>query len=79
MTCAVASAETAKTNVYENLKAVTLPTFSGEAQILSGHAEAFMILEKGTVVLENSDGKKDVIQIDGGSCYIKNDEIAIIL
>jgi len=69
----------ANTETYKNLKSVTLPAFSGHAQILPGHAESFLILKKGDISLKQENDQNKKIQIDGGECHIKNDTIAVIL
>jgi len=68
-----------KTIIYKNLRSITLPAFSGQMQILSGHAESFILLKKGDIIIQKSQKKQDNIQILNGECYIKDDAVDIIL
>ena len=67
------------TAVYKELGSVSLPAFSGEMQILPGHAETFAVLRKGTVILRQPSGKIQTVKIDGGECHIKDDRALVIL
>ena len=75
--CLITSSQ--KTESYKNLQGITLPAFSGQMQVLPGHAESFILLKTGNVILKLSSGQKTVIPIKGGECYIKDDNSVIIL
>ncbi len=77
--CAIRASD--KTIVYKNLAAVTLPAFFGQMQVLPDHAEAFVLLKKGDIVLQKAQArqKQDNIQILSGECYIKDNTVDIIL
>lgn len=64
---------------FKELKSVRVPAYRGEAQILPGHAESFMMLKTGQITLEKNGTKKDVIDIQGGECHVLNDTVKIIL
>ncbi|NOY35323.1 MAG: hypothetical protein GXP44_00065 [bacterium] len=69
-----------ETAVYENALSVSLPAFFGRMQILPGHAESFISLKKGDIVVKQSNSSEDkIIQIAGGECHIKGDRAAVIL
>jgi F0F1-type ATP synthase epsilon subunit len=72
MNCTIVSPQ--KTRKFEQLKAVTLPAYSGEMQVLAGHAEAFILLKKGNIIIDDK-----TVEISGGECHIKDDNIIIIL
>jgi len=69
-----------ETAVYENASSVSVPASLGRMQILPGHAESFVSLKKGAVVLRRA-GKPEekIAQIAGGECYVKNDKVTVIL
>ncbi len=75
--CSVTSST--KTDVYKDILSVTLPAFSGQMQILPDHAEAFVLLQKGSIFLRKLSKQSENIQIISGECYIKDDTITIIL
>lgn len=68
-----------KTISYNKLQSITLPASLGQMQILPGHAESFILLQKGNIVLERPDKSSEVIQIVAGECYVKNDAMVVIL
>ena len=63
---------------YKDLQSVALPALTGQMQILSGHAESFVLLKKGSIVLEKSGQQNKLIQITNGECYIKDDVVTIV-
>jgi len=76
--CAITSKE--GTKEYGKLKSVTLPGYIGQMQVLSGHAETFVLLQDGDIVLVNAEsGAEEKIQIQGGECTIRKDNVMIIL
>ena len=68
-----------KTIIYKNIKNVILPTFAGQMQVLPGHAESFVLLQKGDILLRKLNNQSETIQIMNGECYIKNDAVTVIL
>lgn len=61
------------------MQGITLPTFNGRVQLLPGHAEAFILLREGDVVLRLADGQRRIVRINGGECHVKKDAAVIIL
>lgn len=68
-----------QTIIYKNVQSITLPAFSGQMQILPGHAESFILLQKGELVLSQLNGQSKIIQTINSECYIKNDIVTVIL
>ncbi len=75
--CQIISAK--KSLLYKNLQSVSLPAFKGEMQVLPHHAEAFVILKPGNIIMVKSSGQEEVYHLEQGACYLKNDEMVIIL
>jgi len=67
------------TRRYGNVRRAALPAFSGEMQVLSGHAETFMLLRKGSIRLERATGGTERIDINGGECHVRDGELVVIL
>ena len=68
-----------KTMVYKKVQSIILPALSGQMQILPGHAESFILLQKGNISLRQLSKESEIIQNINGECYIKNDVVTIIL
>jgi len=68
-----------KTIVYKNVQSVTLPAVSGQMQVLSGHTESFILLKNGNISLRQLNKEDEIIENANGECYIKNNEVVIIL
>jgi len=68
-----------ETVIYKDGQSVILPVPSGQTQVLPGHAESFMALSPGNIVLSQANGKSKIIKAAGGECYIKDDSVLIIL
>jgi len=68
-----------KTIVYKNVQSIILPALSGQMQILSGHAESFILLQAGNISLRQANKESEIIQNIRGECYIKNDVVTVIL
>ncbi len=77
ISCTITSPQ--KTTVYKNVQSITLPALSGQMQILPGHAESFILLQKGNISLRQSNKESEIIQNINGECYIKNDVVTVIL
>ncbi|MCD6284033.1 hypothetical protein J7J12_02135 [bacterium] len=75
ITCFIISFK--KIKIYKGVKIVTLPGVVGKMQVLLNHAESFILLKKGKIIIKNT--KKKVINISKGLCYIKNNNIKIFL
>ncbi len=76
LNCTITSAE--HTEKYPGLRAVAVPAFSGRLQMLPGHAESFVLLVAGEIVMDSPQGVKTVA-VDGGACHVKNDEVTVVL
>lgn len=68
-----------KKEEYQNLQSLTLPAFLGALQVLPKHAETFLALKKGDLVLKKSGGDTKKISILEAECYIKDDKVIIVL
>jgi len=68
-----------KTTVYKKVQSIMLPTFSGQIQILPGHAESFILLREGNISLRQLKKENKIIQNINGECHIKNNVVTIIL
>jgi F0F1-type ATP synthase epsilon subunit len=88
LTCTITSPN--KTEVYKNVRNITIPGISGQMQILPGHCESFFLLRKGNIILRRPNklpkktkpayGMQDkIIEITRAECYIKNNTITVIL
>ncbi len=78
ITCQITSIDNSTS--YNNLQSITLPANKGELEILTGHAEAFVLLKTGNIILEKQTGSKEEIKVDtDGGCYIKDNKVNIIL
>lgn len=77
MRCTITSPE--ETRQYKDLRSVTLPAFSGEMQVLSGHAESFVSLKRGNILLDRGKGQREALEIASGECYIKSNDLIVIL
>ncbi len=75
MQCKIISLD--KLEEFDNLKSLTLPASRGEMEILPGHAEAFIELKKGSLILIGSSNKE--IPIEKGVCCVNNDRVVIVL
>lgn len=75
--CTITSPQ--KTTVYKGVKSIILPAFSGQMQILPGHAESFILLRKGNIFLRQLNKEEEVIQNTNGECHVLNDVVTIIL
>jgi F0F1-type ATP synthase epsilon subunit len=76
LNCTVTSAE--HTERYSRLKSLAVPAFSGRLQMLPGHAESFILLTPGEIIMDSAQGVRTVV-IDGGACHVKDDEVTVVL
>jgi len=71
---------TDKIQEYHRVKKIILPGFKGHTTILSGHAEAFLLLREGKVIAKTEDKKIHIVNIDSpAQFYIKKGRAIIIL
>lgn len=75
MQCLIVSSESKQE--FRKIKSITLPAFSGELQILPGHAESFIILRQGEIILESNTVQN--LPVKDGVCNVENDIVTIIL
>lgn len=66
---------------FSDVASVTLPGWWGQLQVLPHHAESFVVLRKGEVILENADDRSTPVKIciEGGVGHIWKDVITLIL
>lgn len=62
---------------YRNIQSVILPAFFGELQILPDHAESFVLLKQGKIILEGKKNKE--IFIEKGVCHMRDNTVSIVL
>lgn len=77
MTCTITSHQ--KTTVYQDVQSVVLPAFSGQMQVLPGHAESFILLRSGSLVLRQAARQDEIIQIVSGECHVKDNALVVVL
>jgi len=68
--------------LYENISVITLPTKKGQIQILPSHVNSFIKLEKGTIIFEfhsKEETSYKNYKVDGGVCYIEDNNVLITL
>lgn len=65
---------------YREIKAINIPAVKGMLQILPGHMDIFLYIDKGNVVLEYYDDQKDnkIIETDNVEAYFSQDVLRII-
>ncbi len=67
-----------KIKIYKNLKSITLPSILGEMEVLIDHAQSFVLLKRGTIVLTTVGDRKIKIPVKEGGVYIKDNKVKII-
>ena len=89
MDCELISAT--KTENYSRLARITLPGVKGRLQIYPGHAEAFILLKAGEVVLisgsqqaganqQSEPNRQKKTRLDAKAvCYVRQNKVMIIL
>ena len=77
MKCVVTSAE--KTTTYKGLLSVSLPAASGLMQVLPGHAESFVAVNGGSVILKGGDDRIETLTIGKSECHIRDDVVTIVI
>jgi len=76
MNCQIISID--KKQSYSKVQSISLPTDSGQMQILANHAEMFVELVGGELILQFANEIKK-IRIDKGICYFKDNICYILL
>lgn len=76
ISCKIVSAQSNK--AFEDLDSVTLPAKDGEMEVLPGHAEAFIKLSTGEVILIKSNREKISVPVLQAVCFVKDDSVVII-
>lgn len=75
MECLVVSSREEKK--WENIKSLLLPALQGEAEILPGHAESFIQLKPGVLVLRGS--TEETLPVTGGICYVHDNKVLVVI
>ena len=68
-----------ETSNYDELQSIVIPTSSGQMQVLENHAETFVLLKKGNITLQKNNKEEKRIQVNEGSCHIKDNLITIFI
>ena len=55
-----------------------VPGSKGSFQILKNHAPIISTLEKGKIMIRDSEGKNTTIEVDGGVVEAKNNKIIVL-
>ncbi len=76
LSCSITAPDTTKT--YEGLRSVSIPSATGTMQILPGHAESFVLIGDGDVILKSADGHIEILHIGQSECHIHHDQVMII-
>ncbi len=58
-----------RTETVEQVASATLPTETGEVEVLDGHAEAFFLLSPGSIVLDTN-GRSQHFEVEEGCVYV---------
>ena len=76
ITCTITSPS--QTTRYSLLRSVSVPGHNGELQILSGHAEMFVLLQKGRIKLASEAKPVERVEIQGGECHVQNNTVTAL-
>lgn len=77
MRCTISSPQ--KTITYSQVTRLQLTTTKGQIEILPGHAEAFFLLKNGEIIFYQKTAPEKHFPVNGGVCYVKDDQITFIL
>jgi F0F1-type ATP synthase epsilon subunit len=61
------------------IESATIPARNGQMQILEGHAESFVSLSKGKIILQVANGKIKDISVKAGLAHIYNNSLVILI
>ena len=65
--------------IYEgDIKSVRVPGKKGSFQVLKDHAPIVSTLEKGAVIIIDSEGRENIIEISGGVIEVKANKIILL-
>ena len=64
---------------FQDVQSITFMTPSGQTQILPGHAQAYFLLDKGSLSVRVNGEKKDLRVNETGVCHVLYDEVHIML
>lgn len=75
--------------VFEEVRSVTVPAYSGEMTFLPGHAELFTLLRAGVVIVRfaqsarfpniRTDKTRRITITEGGGCRMFQDTVTIVV
>lgn len=77
ITCKILSTEDSQKS--DNLVKVELPSVNGTMQVFKDHAESFIKLQPGFIVLEQKNGKIIKKEISQAECHIKDNVVTVII
>jgi len=58
---------------------VVLPGAAGVVEVLPGHAECFVALGKGEIVIAVGEDEEEVHQANGGVAHVRDDRVVVLL
>ena len=58
---------------------ITLPAANGMMQVLPGHAESFVVLQAGEIVVVTKIGKVRSFTVPGGLGYVRDDQVVVLI
>jgi len=62
-----------------DVQALLVPGYSGEIEILEGHADSFFLLKNGNITLSDKDSAIKNIDINGGLCKVVDRNVVILI
>ena len=60
-------------------KSLTVPTTTGQIQILAEHTPLVSILKEGEVIIESADGTTQKLPISGGTVEVTDTEVVVLV
>ena len=60
-------------------KSLTLPSATGQIQVLPHHAPLVSLLQEGDMVIEQTDGSRQNLPIAGGVVEVKPKEVVVLV
>ena len=60
-------------------KSITVPSSTGQIQILADHTPLVSILKEGEVIIEDSDGTTQKLPISGGTVEVTDKEVICLV
>lgn len=77
LSCTVRSSK--GTSFDDVVLSVTVPSPSGQVQILPGHAEAYVALADGVLTAAMPNGDAREVPVQGGVVHVKDDRVIVVL